>query len=296
MSKPKVSVVMITYGHEEYIEESINGILTQNFDDEIELVISDDCSPDNTQSIIEKIIVDHPNGHWIKYIRQSKNKGAIPNFAWTIAQAKGKYIAICEGDDYWTNPLKLQKQVDFLENNKEYSLCFHRTDELYPNGEIKVSSYTKSDAHEKTFTLSDLFSGNFMHTPSVIFRNSISIPDWIKDAYIGDYIIWLCAAEKGKIKYLPDNMAIYRSGIGIWSSQDKEQMELKWMKSLAVIIMNVENPEIRNGLQQSFYNSSIRFMSSVYPSYLSLINQHIYKYYNDLSFSKLLKMTIKKVF
>ncbi|WP_294199952.1 glycosyltransferase [uncultured Chryseobacterium sp.] len=296
-NKPTVAVYMITYNQEKFIQQSIESVMNQKTNFNYKLFIGEDCSTDNTRAICISLKEKYPDK--IHLVLNENNLGATKNAKNIFSLSFGShadYIALIEGDDYWTDPLKLQKQVDFLEKNKEYSMCFHRTDELYVNGEIKTSGYTESDTHEKTFTLSDLFIGNFIHTPSVIFRNSISIPDWTKDACIGDYIIWLYAAEKGKIKYLPDSMAVYRSGVGIWSSQDKEQIDLKWMKSLAVIIMNTESSEIRDGLQNSFYNSSIRFMTSIYPNYPSLINQHIYKYYKNLSFLKLLKMTIKKVF
>lgn len=293
---PTLSVVMITYGHEDYIEESINGVLSQNFNSFIELIISDDCSPDNTEFIVRKIIDKHPNGHWIKYIKHSQNKGAIPNFIWTLRQAKGKYIAICEGDDFWTDPLKLKKQVDFLESNQDYSLCFHRTDELYPNGDIKKSSYTSSEDLEKTFSLHDLLKANFIHTPSVLLRNTLEIPEWIKDSPVGDYVLWLLLAEKGKIKYLPYPMSIYRVGVGIWSSQNQQELKLRWMKAQSVIILNIQNNQIKESLQKSLYSNSVSFMKAIYPNYLSLINNHIYEYNNNLTFFALIKMAIKKIF
>ena len=108
--KHKVSVVMITYGHEKFIREAIEGVLMQECDFEVELILANDCSPDQTDSVIQDIIKNHPKGCWIKYIRQENNIGMMPNFIFALKQCKGKYIALCEGDDYWTDPLKLQKQ------------------------------------------------------------------------------------------------------------------------------------------------------------------------------------------
>ena len=113
-----VSVVMITYGHENYIEQAIKGVLMQECDFQYELIIANDCSPDNTDRIVQKIIDNTNNADRIKYVRHTVNKGMTANFLWTLQQASGKYIAICEGDDYWTDPLKLQKQVDLLEVNR----------------------------------------------------------------------------------------------------------------------------------------------------------------------------------
>lgn len=296
MSDSLVSVVMPNYGQEKFITEAILGVLSQKTNFEVELIVADDCSPDNTESVVKSIINDHPNGHWIKYIRHCENKGAIQNFVWTLQQAIGKYIAICEGDDYWIDPLKLQKQVDFLEKNHDYSLCFHRTDELHLNGEIKRSDYTCSEDLEKTFLLSDLLTGNFIHTPSVVFKNIFEIPEWIKESPIGDYLMWLLIAEQGKIKYLPRPMAIYRAGVGIWSSQSQQKSQLNWLKAKSIIISNTENIQIKESLQKSLYNNSVWFMKSIYPNYSSLINNHIYEHNSKLSFFTLLKMTIKKLF
>ena len=109
-----VSVAMPNYGQDQFISQAILGVLSQKAEFEIELIVANDCSPDNTEAIVQEIIQNHPNGSWIKYTRHAENKGAIPNFAWSISQAKGKYIAICEGDDYWTDPFKIQKQIDFF--------------------------------------------------------------------------------------------------------------------------------------------------------------------------------------
>jgi glycosyltransferase involved in cell wall biosynthesis len=127
--QPKVSVVMITYGHESFIEKAVEGVLMQKCDFEVELIIADDCSPDNTQAIVKNIIKKHPKSCWIKYTRHQKNKGVQSNFLWSLRKSLGKYIAICEGDDYWTDPLKLQKQVNFMDANQDTVLTYH----LYKN-------------------------------------------------------------------------------------------------------------------------------------------------------------------
>ena len=112
---------MITYGHENYIRDAIKGVLMQKVNFEIELIIADDNSPDNTESVVYSFS-NHPNYHWIKYAKHKENKGMMPNFIWAMEQTKGKYIALCEGDDYWIDQLKLQKQVDVLETNEDLNL------------------------------------------------------------------------------------------------------------------------------------------------------------------------------
>lgn len=237
MTNLLVSVVMITYGHEKYIEKSINGVLSQVLDGKIELLISDDRSPDNTENIVNKIITEHPNGSWIKYIKHSENKGAIPNFAWSISQAEGKYIAICEGDDYWTDPLKLQKQINFLDHNEDYSICFHHVDEVDENGKLISEKIVQSEIEEKDYTIDDLSKGNFIHTPSVVFRKNVQkLPDFFIFSPLGDYPLHMINASYGKIKYFPDTMAVYRVGAGIWSSQTRIYKVINTLFTLKLLI------------------------------------------------------------
>lgn len=124
METPLVSIVTITYNHEPYIRKCIEGILMQQVNFSIEFIIAEDCSTDGTLAICKEYATKYPD--IIKLITSETNVGALYNEVRAIASAKGKYIAFCEGDDYWTEPLKLQKQVDFLENNLDYSVCFTR--------------------------------------------------------------------------------------------------------------------------------------------------------------------------
>lgn len=122
--EPLVSIVTITYNHEPYIRKCIEGVLMQQVNFPIEFIIAEDCSTDGTLAICKEYATKYPN--LIQLITSENNVGAIVNERRAMKAAKGKYIAFCEGDDYWTDPLKLQKQVDFLEENPEYSVTFHR--------------------------------------------------------------------------------------------------------------------------------------------------------------------------
>jgi len=235
-----VSVAMPNYGQEEFISEAILGVLDQKADFEIELIVAEDCSPDNTEKVVENIIKTHPNAHRIKYVRHNKNKGAIPNFVWTINQTKGKYVAICEGDDYWTDPLKLQKQVDFLENNKQYSLTFHKIKGISVDDKEPVIFDNLNE--EKTYTIEDLAKGNFIHTPSVVFRKNLDkLPQWIQYSPIGDYPLHMINASFGLIKYFPETMAAYRVGSGIWSSKGKVYQIVNVLFSLKLLMDHFKN-------------------------------------------------------
>lgn len=219
----KVSVEMITFKHELYIQQAIEGVLMQETNFDFELVIADDCSPDSTPEIVEAIIKNHPKGDKIKYFRHKENIGMQPNGMFAYNQCHGKYVALCEGDDYWTDPLKLQKQVDFLENNSEYVLCFHEVNILKANGEIVSDFITEVPEDYETLERLAQF-GNYIHTPSVVFRNIIKeFPFEFELSPIGDFFLYLMLAEHGKLKFLKEKMAVYRFGVGVFSSTSNIQ-------------------------------------------------------------------------
>ena len=218
---PVVSVVMITYGHENYIREAIESVLMQNCDFEVELIVANDCSPDQTDLIIKDIIQNHPRGNWIKYHNHEKNIGMMPNFIFALEKAKGKYVALCEGDDYWTDPLKLQKQVDFLEANEAYSFCFHDALEIFQSsGEQKNRIGTKKI--DAVVDLKSVLIENNFPTASLVFRTSVypATSNILSATSKGDYALVVCLAEKGLGKYFPEVMCAYRMHDGgVWSSK-----------------------------------------------------------------------------
>lgn len=202
---PLVSVVMITYGHEHYIAEAIHGVLMQETDFEMELIIANDKSPDNTDAVVRKIISEHAKGNIIKYTSHQENLGMIKNFNWTLNQTKGTYIAICEGDDYWTDPLKLQKQVSFLKENMDYDLVCTNYDSD-ENGN-KMSK-------EQPITAFDILKNSAIGTVTTMFTKRILIQylkeDELKKLSMADFQFWLFIASKSKIYRLTDNTAYYR--------------------------------------------------------------------------------------
>jgi glycosyltransferase involved in cell wall biosynthesis len=222
-----VSVVMITYAHASFILKAIEGVLSQKSDFEIELILANDCSPDNTDGVVKSYIKNHPKKNLVKYTRHENNKGMMGNFIWALEQCKGKYIALCEGDDYWTDPLKLQKQIDFLETNKEYSLCFHSVKILQPNGKVSKDYLTSLPSNYQTQESFALF-GNYIHTPSVVFRNvSINYPEEIFLSPLGDLFLYALLSDYGKFHFIKDSMAVYRNGAGIWSKESEFSRHFK---------------------------------------------------------------------
>lgn len=209
-----VSVLMITYKHQDFIEDAVLSILNQKCSFDFELIIADDNSPDGTQTIIEKIIIEHKYGHKIKYTRHNKNKGMMGNFIWSIEQAKQKYIALCEGDDYWTCQNKLQKQVDFMEFNLQFSMCYHAVDILMAN---ETDYYAYSVPKSDVLYLSDIIKEHYIPTCSLLFRSEYiigALPNWFVKSISGDIPLEILLASKGMTKFFDKKMACYRRNEG----------------------------------------------------------------------------------
>lgn len=218
---PLLTVCTIAYNQEKFIAQALEGIVSQRTDFEFEAIVADDCSTDSTAKIIAGYAEKYPG--IIKPVLRNKNIGMIGNSSDVMYRATGKYIALCEGDDYWIDPLKLQKQTDFLEANPEYAICFHPVTVLTEAGNV-ADGFMTSEVPETT-DIYELANGNYIPTPSVVFRNNQEV---IRDyallkSPVGDYVLHLLNAQHGKIKKLPGAMAVYRSGVGVWSSLSQEQ-------------------------------------------------------------------------
>jgi glycosyltransferase involved in cell wall biosynthesis len=246
-----VSVIMLTYKHETFLRQAIEGVLMQNINFEVELLVADDCSPDNTERLVDEISQNSPNGKLIKYIRQVENIGAQSNFISAYKNCTGKFIALCEGDDYWIDSSKLQKQIDFLNANTEYSICFHRVYELEKEQEPQLSTLNKS-SKEGTFTIEDLAKGNFIHTPSVVFRKDLKeLPIWFAESPAGDYPLSMLNARYGKLKYFPEPMAVYRKhAASSWSSKEENKILESWVTVLNLLLPEFEGKTLENLLLQ----------------------------------------------
>ncbi|WP_418263880.1 glycosyltransferase family 2 protein [Flavobacterium faecale] len=226
MSSSLVSIIMITYGHEKFIQQAVEGVLMQECDFDIELIIADDCSPDSTGEIVTSIIENYPRGAWIKYIKHEKNIGMMPNFIFALQQCQGKYIALCEGDDYWTDPLKLQKQVDFLVANKDYSLCFTRFKTLQQNTNTITEDSNTGYFEEKDLNVEfdfEIFAkGWHVGTQTLVFRKEMFDSDVVHNyKYFRDVHLFTELLKNGKGTCLNFFGAIYRlHDGGIHSSID----------------------------------------------------------------------------
>lgn len=213
---PLVSICCITYNHEKFITETIDSFLMQITTFPFEIIIGEDCSTDGTMHIIKHYEKEYP--HLVNVLTNDANIGMQKNFERTFNSCQGRYIALCEGDDYWTDAYKLQKQITFLENNPEYSICCHMSENYNQESKTIINYYPKID-YEKEFSLYDLFYTNIANTCTFVYRNQyIQFPSFFENLHVGDWPLHMIHAQYGKIKYFPENMSRYRiHSQGVWS-------------------------------------------------------------------------------
>lgn len=215
-STPLVSVHMITYNHERYISRAIEGVLMQKTNFIIELIIGEDFSKDSTRSICEKFAKQFPE--IIQLLPSIQNLGMEANSIRTLKACKSKYVATCEGDDFWTDPYKLQKQVDFLETNSEYAMVstdiylVDKEDNYLPDNSMVLRQKVQ---HKSEITFFDLLEINLINTLTVCIRNEIMqklVFDIVNRdlSFIIDKWYWLNIAMDHKIRAIPDKTAAYR--------------------------------------------------------------------------------------
>ena len=210
---PLVSISCITYNHASYIKECIDGFLMQKTNFNFEVLIHDDHSTDGTEEIIKEYAKQYPD--IIKPLFEKENQYSlgkpIGSAVWNLPRARGEYIAICEGDDYWTDPYKLQKQVDFLESHPDYGMCYTKVKRFVPKNNKFIDEWGGPNE-----TMDKLLIENTIPTLTAEFHKAIyynylteihpSKRGWL----MGDYPIWLYFAQNSKIKFINETTGVYR--------------------------------------------------------------------------------------
>lgn len=212
MNKDKdilLSVCMVVYNQEQYVRDALDSVLMQKVNFPIEVIISDDCSTDATPQILREYAEAHPDV--VKPIFGSTNVGYPNNQRRSLEAATGKYIALCDSDDYWTDPYKLQKQVDYMEAHPECAICFHNVMHIYDGTTAHRSLLVPLDFPSE-LTIEDVITRRwFLATNSEVFRREyISFPDWYDSVLHIDYVLNLIISQYGTLHYMPDVMSVYR--------------------------------------------------------------------------------------
>lgn len=277
---------MLTYNQEGFITQAIEGVLMQETNFKYELVIGEDFSTDRTRAICEEYAAVNPEK--IKLLPSYQNRGLIHNFISTYKECDGKYVAICDGDDFWTDPKKLQKQVDFLESNPDFSIVFTSFKFLFPDGRMEVKDYKKV---KQISTFNDLIFGNYISSVTAVFRNKKNendFPAWIGKCPYGDWPLYLWTTRQGsKIKYLDDVTAVYRREIGV-----SEKMKLVPSK------IAKENLKIINEIykDQNFIHNKGYNKKSIHHHQLCLIAEHFREDNLKTNFKLIIKVFIDSPF
>ncbi|MFQ4139749.1 glycosyltransferase [Nodosilinea sp. PGN35] len=210
----KVSVLVMTYNHVNFIAQALDSILMQQVNFDYEILISEDCSTDGTREIVLDYYQQFPDR--IRLLLSEKNVRSNQVVARGIHAAQGQYIALLDGDDFWLSPHKLQKQVEFLDSHLDCALCFHNAQVVREDGTQECQNWTPDD--QKQFsTLEDMWLGNFIATCSTMFRRGLfgEVPEWYDDFFpITDWPLHLLNAEHGLIGYIDEVMGAYRHHSG----------------------------------------------------------------------------------
>ncbi len=219
MKAPLLSVCLITYNQAGFIKQAIESILMQKTSFDFEIIIADDCSTDGTTDIVKKYAKEHTKK--IRTIIHEKNVGPADNYLTLLRAATGKYIAYLEGDDYWIDDRKLDRQVKFLEANTKYSLCFHSVYNLVKGKRTKPLLEDPPDTTDINYLLSN---AGYINTFTIVYRNNphiINVLRKLVDCPFGDFITFIAAAQLGLIKFMPERMGVYRIHTsGLWSTME----------------------------------------------------------------------------
>lgn len=221
--RTKVSVILLTFNHEKWISQSIESVLTQETEFDYELVIVEDCSTDKTRDIVVNFQRMYPER--IRLSLSDKNGEYRTNFAKTYLAAPSQYVVRMDGDDYFTSPHKLQKQVEFLDSNPECALCFHNVEVFYEDSD-RTPWLRNPHTQAKITTLEDLLSECFISGPSAMLRKGLftDFPDWYYTAPSGDWPLYILSAQHGNIGYIDEVMGAYRiHSQGMWSKLNELQ-------------------------------------------------------------------------
>ncbi len=225
---PLLSICCPTFNHEEYLCEALDSFLMQETNFPFEIIVRDDCSTDQTASIVRSYVKKYP--HLIKPIYESENqysKGINP-FNTCLKHVQGKYIALCEGDDYWQDAEKLQKQIDFLDKNKNYVVTYHNACVIDEKGNL-LKELMFNDSDDLDYTANELMMFQYMPTMSLVFRNVISeLPDEFNNVVNGDAFLISLLGNYGHAKFIKSILpSTYRTHSGgVWSQIAKEKKHL----------------------------------------------------------------------
>jgi glycosyltransferase involved in cell wall biosynthesis len=279
------SICCITYNHENYIADAIESFLMQKTNFNYEIIIYDDASTDKTADIIREYETKYPG--LIKPIYQTENQYSkgVKTINFSLQRAEGKYIAICEGDDYWTDPYKLQKQVDYMEKHPECSICIHAAYRVLPD-KTKLKLHVRPNRGNKVFTVEEVIHDNWIFAtasflyPAVFNTNR---PYFYEIAPVGDYPLIIYLALQGKVYYIDEFMSAYRIDVkDSWSSRMSSSIE----RRIAVYNKTIDMLDEINRYTEYKYDNTIK-KTKKRNHFNILLDQGMFKEAKEVEFKEI---------
>jgi len=265
----KVSVAVIAYNHERYIAQALDSVLSQKTAFEFEVVIVEDCSRDGTRSIIQQYCARFPDK--IRAIFHATNMGARKTVEEALLACRGQYVAMLDGDDYWTSADKLQRQADLLDKHPDMMLCCHPTRYLFENGETEVSHPADG------LTFMRLLKANPVQSQTIMFRRCLfsGYPQWMHEnaSFPGDYFLVISAGQHGELGFIDEVMSVYRvHDAGAWGSLEfaqrldieiaTNQALMKWLGRRYFPLLLLWNIDLR---RQRLRERTVRRLLRMFP-------------------------------
>ena len=289
-----VSVYCMTYNHADTVSKTIESILSQKTDFAFELIIHDDASTDGTAEIVREYEKNHPD--IIRAILQTENQYRKCNIykQHMNPAAKGRYVAVCEGDDYWTDDLKLQKQLDYMIANSDCTMCFHAVQQLSGDGELTVVRPLKQSG--KVFTQQIIKRGGlFCPTVSLVFRRDVveNWPQFREMADVYDYPLQILSSLMGSVFYIDEVMGVYRFAVkDSWTAQRQNvtdythlENETEWVNKLDEFTNGRYKDAINYHLAHLYlteyrknFDKSVKLKAKGYIRSLPLKNRFVFKF------------------
>lgn len=306
-NSPLVTVFMISYNQQDYVIEALESIMSQQVDFSYHIILSDDCSTDDTQKVVDKFLENHPKKNLVTFIKQKKNLGWMPNFIFTLekcVQTGAKYIAMCEGDDFWVNEHKLKKQIDLLEENPDVVLACHQYKELYNDGNLAERPYFRKDffngQHSFKFFQKDFEEFMRIQTMTIVFRtSSLDLSLQKKYQYYCDTHIKHHILDHGMGIYTKDFDAIYRiHGNNVFMSLDERKKTKFSYDVYKDLIINNGSERYRNlmnsAMRDRITNELNNHKKNIFNSYYRNIIWE--QFTNTKSIPQFLKYIVKGIF
>lgn len=291
--QPLVSVSLICYNQKNYIKQAIDSVLMQKTNFDYEIVLSDDNSTDGTNLICEEYAQRYPDK--IRLIKHDHNIGGVRNYLENYKLCNGKYVSYLEGDDFFLDPNKLQKQVDFLENNPDYVICCSHVEIVDENGKFKGQLF---DDVLDTYTIEKLCEADVISTPTCMVRNHLikDIPKWLYEFNGCDWTFDIINAEYGKIKYMNERLAAYRvHSNGSWSKLSVKQQSKEFI-NLATKVDKYLDYKYHESFSKAIeFNKKQYYSLSPKNSALNYIKKNPLFLFKPIFYKKAIKYIFKRV-